>query len=81
MIQILYTIFNDNDELIFANNTQYNTNEDAVNSLLSLYKKLLHNKDIKILEYTKEKLKFIDLPKTELEGEEIHTFLITKGVD
>lgn len=81
MVQILYTIFNDNDELIFANNTQYNTNEDAVNSLLSLYKKLLHNKDIEILEYTKEKLKFIDLPKTELEGKEFHTFTIMKGSD
>ena len=81
MIQIFYSIFNDNDELIFANNTQYNTNEDAVNSLLSLYKKLLHNKDIEILEYTKEKLKFIDLPKTELEGKEFHTFTIMKGSD
>jgi len=81
MVQIFYTIFNDNDELLFANNTQYNTKEEAVNSLLSLYKKLLPNKNIEILEHTKEILKFIDLPRTELEGKEFHTFTIMKGAD
>lgn len=81
MIQIFYSIFNDNDELLFANNTPYDTKQDAINSLKDLHKRILKKHNIKVTEYTEEKLQFIDLPETELEGKEIHTFQILKGVD
>ena len=81
MTQIFYSIYNDNDELLFANNTQYKTIADARADLSNVYKKLIKQKNIKILERTNDTIVFADLPQTELEGEEIHTFLIMKGVD
>lgn len=80
MVKIFYSIFN-NDELLFANNTQFNTKKEAIDSLKNLHRNIIKKPNIKIVEYTNEKLKFIDLPMTELENEEIHTFQILKGVD
>lgn len=81
MTQIFYSVYNDNDELIFASNTQYKTIADARADLSNVYKKLIKQKNIKILERTDDTIVFADLPQTELEGEEVHTFLIMKGVD
>lgn len=81
MTQIFYSVYNDNDELLFANNTLYKTIEDARADLSNVYKKLIKQKNIKILEHTNDTIVFTDLPQTELEGEETHTFLIMKGVD
>lgn len=76
MIQVFYSIFNDNDELLFANNTQFNTKEEAIEGIDKVYKQVLTQPNIQIVEHTNEMLKFIDKPVTELEGEEIHTFQI-----
>lgn len=81
MIQIFYSIFNDNNELLFANNTQYKTIEDATKDLKQLHTKLLKQHNITITEYTEDSLKFTDNPITELERKEFHNFKILKGVD
>lgn len=76
MVQIFYSIFNDSDELLFANNTQYNTKEEATTALNDLYSNVVKQHNIKVVEHTDTTLKFIDLPQTELEGKEIHIFQI-----
>lgn len=81
MIQIFYSIFNDSNELLFANNTQYETIEDATKDLKQLHTKLLKQHNITITEYTEDSLKFTDNPITELEEKEFHNFKILKGVD
>lgn len=81
MIQIFYSIFNDSNELLFANNTQYETIENAIKDLKQLHTKLLKQRNITITEYTEDTLKFTDNPITELERKEFHNFKILKGVD
>jgi len=81
MVQVFYSIFNDNDELLFANNTQYNAIQEAIDALKQLHTKLLKQHNITITEYTEDTLKFTDEPMTELEGKEFHTFTILKGVE
>lgn len=76
MVQIFYSIFNDNDELLFADNTQFNTKEDAIAEIDDIYKQVLKQPNIQVVEHTNETLKFIDKPITELEGEEIHALQI-----
>jgi hypothetical protein len=81
MIKVFYSIFSHDDQLLLANTTLYNTEREAVEALEDLHNKLLKEPNIKITEYTNEKLKFTDLPITELEDEEIHIFQILKGVE
>lgn len=76
MIQIFYLIFNDNDELLFAQNIQHNAKEEAEKYITDLYNEVIKEHNIKIIEHTSNILKFIDIPKTELEGEETHIFQI-----
>lgn len=80
MVKIFYSIFN-NEELLFANSTQFDTKKEAIDSLKNLHRNIIKKPNVKIVEYTNEKLKFIDSPMTELESEEVHTFQILKGVD
>jgi len=76
MVQVFYSIFNDNDELLFANNTQYATRQDAINSLKELHNNIVKQHNITITEYTDDTLNFTDNPTTELEGKEFHSFKI-----
>ena len=76
MIQIFYSIFDNNDNLLFANNTQYNTRKEAIKALQQLHNKIKAQKNIKITEYTSDTLSFTDIPTNEYETEEYHKFQI-----
>lgn len=76
MVQIFYSIFNNNDELMFANNTQYKNKQDAIDNLEELHRTIIKQPNIEILQYTKDTLKFIDKPKRKFEANEIHMMKI-----
>lgn len=75
MVQIFYSIFN-NDILLFANNAQYNKKKEAEQDLKKIYNQVSKRKNIKIIEYTNNILKFVDIPKSKEENEETHIFKI-----
>ena len=75
MVQIFYSIFN-NDTLLFANNAQYNKKEEAEQDIKKIYNRVSKQKNKKIIEYTNNVLKFIDIPKSAEENEETHIFII-----
>ena len=81
MARLFYSIFNNHDELLFANTTPYGTVTDAQKAIEELHNKIVHKHNIEITQYTKDSLKFIDKPMTEFEENEIHIFQIMKGSD
>jgi len=76
MKQIVYYIFNDKDELLYARNYQFDTKQKAIDYIKELYNKLKTNKNVSITAYKNDILKFINLPTNEYEKDEFHTLQI-----
>ena len=76
MKQIIYYIFNDKDELLYARNYQFDTKQKAIDYIKELYNKLKTNKNVSITAYKNDILKFINLPTNEYEKDEFHTLQI-----
>lgn len=73
MVKALYTVFDNNDNVLCTINSQYDSYGEAMVDLNTTYHLAINNSNAKIIEYSNTRLKFIE--KTSF-GDETHILML-----